>query len=159
MNLKGRNLTIRPNSYLFSIVSESKVLKYLNSQVILSRFVRDCASIIACPLTHVINLSLIQGVVPDDLKSAREVPLFKKSDKTDVCNYRPLSILTNIFKVFERVGYDQVESYLDQKKLLYKFQSGFRSRFSTDPFNIFYYISNGPGSFCLHVSVRPIKSA
>ena len=80
-----------PNRYTFSIVSENKVLKYLNSQGINkatgldgipSRFVRDGASIIACPLTHVIYLSLIQGVVPDDLKSARVVPLFRKSDKS-----------------------------------------------------------------------------
>ena len=116
-------------------------MKYLNSlginkatglDGIHSRFVRDGASIIACPLTHVINLSLIQGVVPDDLKSARVVPLFKKNDKTEVGNYRPVSSLTIISKVFERVVYDQIESYLDQKKLLYKFQSGFRSRYSTD---------------------------
>ena len=53
---------------------------------ILVRFVRDGASIKACPLTHVINLSLIQGVVPVDLKSVRVVPLFKKSDKTEVGN-------------------------------------------------------------------------
>ena len=97
-----------------------------------SRFVRDGASVIACPLTHVINLSLIQGVVPEDLKSARAVPLFKKNDKTEVGNYRPVSILTILSKVFERVVYDQVESYLNQKRLLYKFQSEFRSRFSTD---------------------------
>ena len=93
---------------------------------------RDGASIIACPLTHVIILSLIQGAVPDDLKSVRVVPLFKNNDKTEVANYRPVSILTIISKVFERVVYDQVESYLDQKKLLYKFQSGFRSRYSTN---------------------------
>ena len=79
-----------------------------------------------------INLSLIQGVVPEDLKSARVVPFFKKNDKTEVGNYRPVSILTILSKVFERVVYDQVESYLNQKRLLYKFQSGFRSRFSTD---------------------------
>ena len=96
-----------------------------------SRFVGDGASIIACPLTHVINLCLIQGVVPVALKSAR-VPLFRKNDKTEVGNYRPVSILTIISKVFERVVYDHVESYLDQKKLLYKFQSGFRSRYSSD---------------------------
>ena len=64
-----------------------------------SHFVRDGASIITCPLTHVINLFLIQGVAPDDLKSAREVPLFKKSDKTKVCNYRPVSTLTIFSKV------------------------------------------------------------
>ena len=77
------------NNYSFSIVSENKVLKYLNSlgihkatgiDGIPSRFVRDGASIIICSLTHVIYLSLIQGVVPDDLKSARVVPLFKKND-------------------------------------------------------------------------------
>ena len=76
---------------------------------------RDSASIITCPLTHVINLSLIQGVVPDDLKSARVVLLFKKKDKTEVGNYRPVSILSIISKVFVRVVYDQVEVYLDQK--------------------------------------------
>ena len=43
-----------------------------------------------------------------------------------------MSILTIISKIFERVVYDQVESYLDQKKLLYQFQSGFRSRYPTD---------------------------
>ena len=116
-------------------------MKYLNSlginkatglDGIPSHFVRDGALIIACPLTHVINLSLIQGVVPDDLKSAIVVPLFKKNDKTEVGNYRPVLILTIISKVFERVVYDKIESYLDQMKLLYKFQSGFRSRYSTD---------------------------
>ena len=61
-----------------------------------ARFVRDSASIIACPLRHVINLSLIQGIVPDDLKSARVVPIFKKNDKTAVGNYRPVSILSII---------------------------------------------------------------
>ena len=77
-------------------------MKYLNSlginkatglDGIPSCFVRDSASTTACPLTHVINLSLIQGVVPDDLKSARVVPLFKKNDKTEEGNYRPVSIL------------------------------------------------------------------
>ena len=67
-------------------------------------------------MSHVINLSLIQGTIPDDLKSARVVPLFKKNDRTEVGNYRPVSILSITSKIFERVVYDQVESYLDQKK-------------------------------------------
>ena len=99
---------------------------------ILARFVRDNASIIVCRLSHVINLSLVHGIVPDDLKSARVVPLFKKNDKTEVGNYRPVSILSIISKVFERVVYDQIQTYLDERKLLYNFQSGFRPRFSTD---------------------------
>ena len=122
-------------------MSENQILKYLNNlsvnkstglDGIPCKFVRDSATIITCPLTHIINLSLIQGVVPDDLKSARVVPLFKKNDKCDVGNYRPVSILSIISKVFERVVYDQIESYLNEKEILYKFQSGFRKRFSTD---------------------------
>ena len=71
------------------MVSENKILKYLNNlsankatglDDIPSRFVRDSASVITCPLTHVINLSIIQGIVPDNLKSARPVPLFRKND-------------------------------------------------------------------------------
>jgi len=78
-------------------------------------------------------LSLIQGTVPDDLKAARVVPLFKKDDKTEVGNYRPVSILSIISKVFERVVYDQICTYLKEKDLLYKFQSGFRGGFSQTP--------------------------
>ena len=65
-------------------------MKYLNSlsankatglDSIPSRFMRDSASIIASPLTHIINFSIIQGVAPDDLKSARVVlcPSLKKN--------------------------------------------------------------------------------
>ena len=137
-----RSKGVKSNSNSLSVVSESKVLKYLNAlsvdkatglDGIPSRFVRDSAPIIVCPLTHIINLSIIQGVVHDDLKSVRVVPLFKKNDKTEVGKYRPVSILSIISKVVEKVVYDQIETYyLDEKKLLYKFQSGFRGRFSTD---------------------------
>lgn len=60
-----------------------------------SRFVKDSAAIIANPLCHIINLSIIQSVVQDDLKLARVVPLFKKNDKTEVGNCRPVSILVS----------------------------------------------------------------
>ena len=108
-------------------MSENKVLKYLTKlspnkatglDGIPSRFVLDSASLIACPLTHVINMSLIHGVVPDDLKLARVVPLYKKNNKTEVGNYRPVSILGVISKVFERVVYDQIEKYLQDRGLL-----------------------------------------
>ena len=139
----------------FQLFLKTKFLKYLNSlginkatglDGIPSRFVRDCALIIACPFTHVIYLSLIQGIVPDDLKSARVVPLFKKSDKTEVGNYRPVSILMIISKVFERIVYDLVESYLDQKKLFYKELCALRGFFGP-PMRLKY--KNGFSPFCL----------
>ena len=51
---------------------------------------------------------------------------------TEVGNYRTVSILSIISKVFEKVIYDQVEGYLSDNKLLYDFQSGFKRVFSTD---------------------------
>jgi len=78
------------NDFSFSLLSEDKVFKYLNNlsknkatglDGIPARFVVDSAPLIAKPLAHIINLSLIQGTVPDDLKSARVVPLYKKNDK------------------------------------------------------------------------------
>ena len=62
-----------------------------------SRFVIDDSSVIASSLAHIVNLSLIQGAVPDDIKIARVVPLYKKSDKTHVGNYRLVSILRTTF--------------------------------------------------------------
>ena len=88
-----RNKGVFSNSFSFSIVSENKNLKYLNSLCINkaigldgipSRFVRDGVSTLVCSLKHVINLSLIQGFVPYDLKFARVIPLIKKSDKTRI---------------------------------------------------------------------------
>ena len=72
-----RNKGVTLDSYSFLVVSENKVLGYLNKSSankatglddIPSRFVRNGASIIDCQLSHVINLSLIQGTIPDDLK-------------------------------------------------------------------------------------------
>jgi hypothetical protein len=88
-------LGVLPNSFSFSLVTNNQVLKYLEQlsankatglDSILSRLKRDGASIITQTLTHVINLSVIQGVVPGELKSARVILIVKKHDKTDVGN-------------------------------------------------------------------------
>ena len=97
-----------------------------------AKFVKDSTSIITKPLTHVINVSINSGCIPSDLKMARVVPLFKKKSKTDCGNYRPVSVLSIVSKVFERVVYDQMNAYMNEHNLLYELQSGFRSAFSTD---------------------------
>ena len=51
-------------------------------------------------IAHIINLSVITGVVPDDLNSASVVPLIKKNDNAEIGNYRPVSILNIVSKVF-----------------------------------------------------------
>ena len=97
-----------------------------------ARFLRDGATEILKPITHIINISISSGKVPSEFKIVRVVPLHKKKSKTDTGNYRPVSILSCLSKVFERIIYDQLSKYLKSKNLIYDLQSGFRPSFSTD---------------------------
>ena len=83
------------------------------------------------PLTLIVNQSLFTGIFPEKLKIAKVIPLFKKDDKLLMDNYRPVSLLTSISKIFERVAHNQLTSYLIRNKLFYKSQYGFREEHST----------------------------
>ena len=65
--------------------------------------IKDAASILAAPLTFLINLSLQTGSVPSAWKKAKVIPLFKNGSRTDTDNYRPISILPVMSKILERV--------------------------------------------------------
>ena len=89
------------DSFKFEPVSEESIrksLKRLSANKVTglddlpTRFFREGADIIAFPISHIINLSLYSGQVPDDMKLTRAVPLYKKNSKTDCSNYRPVSI-------------------------------------------------------------------
>lgn len=67
--------------------------------------VKECAQLISNPLTHIINPSILAGVVPNELKVARVIPLFKSGDRTLFTNYRPVSVLPAFSKIFERAIY------------------------------------------------------
>ena len=58
-------------------------------------------------------------------------PIFKKNDRSKCENYRPISLLSNLSKVFERVMYNRVEVFLEKFDSIYKLQFGFRKKFST----------------------------
>ena len=75
------------------------------------------------------NQSLIYGDFPHCLKQAETIPVFKKEKKLDKSNYRPMSILPVISKIYERLMYDQMYKYFDQ--IFSKFQCGFRKGFRT----------------------------
>ena len=75
--------------------------------------------------------SLSTGIFPDKLKIAKVIPLYKKDDNKSFGNYRPISLLSSIFKIFERVAYNQLYTYLTSNDLLYESQYGFRKHHST----------------------------
>ena len=80
-------------------------------------------------LTDCINDALSQGIFPDSLKFANITPVHKKDEATDKQNYRPVSVLPLLSKVFEKVIYDQLSQYLD--KYLNSLLCGFRKAHSS----------------------------
>ena len=95
------------------------------------RLLKEAGPIIATSLTCIINKTIDTGLFPSQWKMAKVFPLYKKDDRTDAQNYRPISVLPAISKICERVVYDQLYGYLNSNGLLTKNQSGFRSLHST----------------------------
>ena len=85
------------------------------------------------PLKEIINLSFATGVYPDQLKIAKVIPIFKnKGDLLIVSNYRPISLLSNINKIFEKLVYSRLYSFLTLHNCIYELQFGFRAKHSTN---------------------------
>ena len=77
------------------------------------------------------NLSTETNTFPDDFKVGKVASVFKSGDKEDLNNYRPISVLPTIARIFERLPYNQLYDYLTANKLLGEEQYGFRSLHST----------------------------
>ena len=96
---------------------------------ILAGILKSTIDIHASILTKIINLSLRNGCFPDDLKVAEVSPIFKKIDDLEKENCRLVSVLPRMSKVFERIMYTQIESFMEDK--LSKLLTGFRKNHST----------------------------
>ena len=64
------------------------------------------------------------------MKLAKVVPVYKKGEKRDCNNYRPISLVPNLSKIFEKLVYQKLALFLEKNKQLYQFQFGFRSKHS-----------------------------
>ena len=95
----------------------------------LLKFVKN---VISEPLSIIINQMLKLSIFPDLLKISKVVPLYKKDDDSNLSNYRPISLLPSISKIFEKVLLEQLTTYLDNNNLIHNHQYGFRKRHSTE---------------------------
>jgi hypothetical protein len=93
-------------------------------------FLKNLVLQLAAPLTYIFNLSFRQGVVPDQLKIAKIVPIFKSGDPLLMDNYRPISLLSNFSKVLEKMC-NRLTQFLTENKILSNSQFGFRRKHST----------------------------
>ena len=105
----------------------ARTMKTISSQLL-----RQVGDIVAYPLCIIKNQSLCTGIFPNRLKLAKVIPLYKKDDSKLLGNYRPISLLSSLSKVFEKIVFDQLYDYLITKGLLFESQYGFRKQHSTE---------------------------
>ena len=99
-----------------------------------SDFLKTIVNSVQIELRQILNSSLQSGMFPKPLKLAAIKPLLKKGtlDASMLTNYRPISNLPFIAKIFEKVVFNQLSNFLNSSGLFDKFQSGFRPHHSTE---------------------------
>ena len=132
-----------PNNATFNLIEVNsndvlhKILKLPNQNGLdqlemNSSLLKLAAPLIAPSLTHIMNLSLCLGIVPSDWKCARVTPIYKGvGDKSEPNNYRPISVVPIVAKVFEKVVKSQLVSYLTVHSLIHPSQSAYLQYHST----------------------------
>ena len=83
---------------------------------------------ISFPLCAIFNQSLYEGKFSSQIKLAKIIPLYKGKESDQAINYKPISLLITISKVFEKLGYTQVYGFLELNNVLYENQYGFRNK-------------------------------
>ena len=94
--------------------------------------IKKCFSSLCEPLKYLFNLSIEKGIFPDDLKIAKVTPIYKSDDKSDLSNYRPISVLSCFSKMFERIMYNRLYQDLTENEILYPKQFRFQTGHSTE---------------------------
>ena len=86
---------------------------------------------ISTHLADILNLSFSSGVFQSILKIAKVIPVHKKESKQFCSNYRPISLLSNIDKIIEKIMYNRIYKFLDKNNIIYSLQFGFQQHYFT----------------------------
>ena len=136
--LLSNEYIINENTTLFEFkatgaVSEKRALGKMKKSFgfgfdgIASHFIKIAFPLISQSLCSIFNLSINTRKFPDSWKTARVAPIFKSGEHDDRSNYRPISVLPVVSRLFEKLIYDQLYNHLDKNKQLYTHQSSFRA--------------------------------
>ena len=136
---------VNPMSYMSSSIENNMFLPYIDETEISTIIknsspgwdnippvlLKSCITPYIKPLTYIVNKPFETGISPDPMKLAKIVPIFKSVDKKILSNYRPISVLTFFSKNFDGAISKYLSEFLDSNNTLYKYQFGFRKKFST----------------------------
>jgi len=132
-NHKFSNFKLMP----FSTKDIRNIIKSLNTKnshgydEVSTKLLKLSSPFILSPLTHICNKSLALGIFPDRLKYSEIKPPFKKGDKLNISNYRPISLLSSFSKVLEKAAYIQLYEHCRKQNILVDEQFGFRNKLAT----------------------------
>ena len=127
------NVIFLHHSVFFTPTNHFEIEKIINNLKITSpgyddihpKIIKQISMIIAMPLSHIINCSLISGIVPSKLKIAKVIPIFKNGHRDDMYNYRPIYVLPCFSKILEKIIANRLLSFLLKYNILYDHQFGF----------------------------------
>ena len=122
-------LEITENDY-YRIIKSMKAKKSTGFDEVSNKLIKDLKDVIKTPIMDIINMSLCTGKVPSAWKEAKIIPLHKGGNKLDMNNYRPISLLSALSKILEKVVHYQTYNYVEHK-LLTVSQFGFRKQRET----------------------------
>ena len=114
-----------------------KIIDGLNVKVavgkdqISARLIKDAKDTLAPIISQIINVGYEKNIFPDSLKCAIIKPIFKDGNQNEITNYRPISILPILSKIFERAAANQIVHFLEENHLLSKNQHAYRKFLST----------------------------
>jgi len=117
---------------IIEIINELDCLKGTGPHSIPTDIFKVIKLIVSESLTDIINLSFKTGIYISNLKISKVIPVYKgKGNNLHCCNYRPISLLSNIDKIIEKLMHKRLYSFLSKNNIIYNLQFGFRKSHST----------------------------
>ncbi len=117
---------------IVDIVKTMEAKSSLDSNGLSNSLLKKIIHEIGTPLAHIFSCSITTGKFPLKLKTARVIPIFKSGDPNLTDNYRPISLLSSLSKILEKVVAIQLVNHLDRNNLIYKHQYGFQKNKNTE---------------------------
>lgn len=133
LNKVDQQLILYPTteSEIAKTISSLKNKKSQDIHGLSSYLIKSCGKHLLKPLKTLINQSFKQGIFPDRLKAAKIIPIYKKGDRLNLANYRPISLLPIFSKIFEKILYNRLSQFLGKNNIICREQSGFQKNKST----------------------------
>ena len=128
-----KTLFFNPTDYIEieRIIASLKSKRSFGHDNISSQFIKSIKLEVSQGIAIVINKSMESGIVPDILKIAKVIPIYKAKDPENCANYRPISLLPIISKLLEKVVHKRLYTFMNMQNIFYPSQYGFRPKHST----------------------------